>query len=239
MAKYGEMEWDDNYGDKAEKKVNNKDLFLRLDEGPNKIRLLTKPHQYITHKGVKAVGDRGFGQKVMCSNPDGKGSCPLCDQGHKANARWFFGVIDRKTGAYRLLDTSYQVYSQIKKYANNEEWGDPLKYDLNIIVDKNGGPTGYYSVQPVPHKPLSAADQAIQVDFEDLKRRVSPFTVEQVQKKLEKLLDGGTLFIPPKVEKEGAVKAKSTSTKNGKSSVSVDMEDDGDNMEFPSYDGNN
>jgi len=35
------------------------------------------------------------------------------------------------------------------------------KYDIDVVVDKNGGATGYYSVQPIAKEPLSASDQVI------------------------------------------------------------------------------
>lgn len=228
MGTYGEISWEDDFGSNSEeKKVNSKDLFLRLESGDNVVRLVTKPFQYIVHKGVKKDGDKGFGQKVSCSNPDGKGSCPVCDLGLKATTRWFLGVIDKKTTSYKVLDISYQVYNQIRKLARNTKiWGDPEKYDLNIIVDKNGGPTGYYSVQPNPHKDLTPAELQVKekVDVEDLKRRVMPPTVEVVQRRLDKLLEGGKVAMPVGVKPAG----------KGKPVVEVE---DTDNMEdvFPDY----
>lgn len=242
MATYGEIAWEDDFGGSngGEKKSNNKDSWLRLEEGSNVVRLVTRPHQYIVHKGVKKKGDKGFGQKISCSNPDGKGSCPLCDAGLKAGQRWFLGVIEDKTKTYKILDISYQVYSQIRKLARNTEvWGDPTKYNIDICVDKNGGPTGYYSVQPIPHKPLSPDAQVAKdkADLEELKRKVLPPTLEQVQKRLEKILDGGDLDIP-------AAQPAKAGSKSGavKKAVQpqVTVEDD-DNVEdiFPSYDGSN
>lgn len=233
---FGEVNWTDDFGGPEKKIVNNKDTWLRLDAGNNVVRLVTAPHQYLVHKGVKAEGEKGFGQKVSCSAVHG--SCPLCDQGHKAGPRWLLGVIDRKTSTYKILDVSWQVFSQIKKLANETEvWGDPNKYDLNIIVDKSGGPTGYYSVQPRPHKPLSAEDQAIRdnADLEDLKRRVTPLTPEQVQKRLDKVLNGGTLAAPVAADKPSKA---STSKSTGKSKAApvVEMEsEDGVDDIFPEY----
>jgi len=184
---FGEVAWDAEDFNSDSKKVNSKDLFLRLDDGPNEVRLITQPFQYLVHK-YKKEGDPGFGQKVYCSAIHK--SCPLCDMGDKAKTRWLLGVISRKTGTYKVLDVSYAVFSQIRKYAKNvQRWGDPTKYDLDIIVDKNGGATGYYSVQAIPKEPLSASDQQIKdnVDLDDLKRRVTPPTPDQVQKRLDKL----------------------------------------------------
>lgn len=238
---FGEVDWNSDLGFNgggAEKKTNNKDLWLRLEEGSNVVRLVTQPHQYITHKSVKKVGDKGFGQKVPCSAVHD--SCPLCDKGLKAGPRWLLGVIDRKTNSFKILDISYQVFSQIRKYARNVAvWGDPQKYDLDIVVDKNGGPTGYYAVQPIPHKPLSASDQKTKddADLEDLKRRVTAPTPDVVLKRLEKILgDDGELYIPAAKAAPGK---PAMGGKPGKAAP-VEMTDEEDISDiFPDYNGGN
>lgn len=187
MTTFGEVSWsDDVFGNEGKKTTNSKDLFLRLDEGPNEVRLVTQPFQYLVHK-YKNADDTGFGQKILCSAIHG--SCPLCATGDKAKPRWLLGVISRKTSTYKILDISFAVFGQIRKLAKNPKKGDPMKYDLNIEVDKNGGATGYYSVQSYDKEALSAADQDIKdkVDFDDLKRRVTPPTADIVQKRIDKI----------------------------------------------------
>src|SRR5271169_2541043 len=159
MTTFGEVNWTDDVFGGDKKTTNSKDLFLRLDEGLNEMRLITQPFQYLVHK-YKKDGDTGFGQKVQCSAIHG--SCPLCAMGDKAKPRWLLGVISRKTNTFKILDISFAVFSQIRKYAKNaQRFGDPTKYDINVEVDKNGGATGYYSVQALGKEPLSAADQVI------------------------------------------------------------------------------
>jgi hypothetical protein len=223
---FGEVSWnDDVFGGSGERK-NVKDLFIRLEEGSNEMRIVTQPYQYLVHK-YKKEGDKGFGQKVMCSSLNG--SCPLCAAGDKAKPRWLLGVISRKTQTYKILDISFAVFSQIRKLARNtQRWGDPTKYDVDIVVDKNGGATGYYSVQPISKEPLSAADQQIKdsADLDDLKRRVMPWNAEQVQKRLDKLNGEGT----------EAVIAPTTSTKQKETPAKVAMAEDDDDS-FPAYSG--
>lgn len=225
MTTFGEVSWNDSSGNSDKKNANKQDMWLRLDEGDNELRLITSPFQYLQHKYKKDESDK-FGQKVYCSAAHG--SCPLCDTGDKAKPRWLLGVISRKTGTYKILDVSWAVFSQIKKLANNtQRWGDPTKYDINIFVDKNGGATGYYSVQPLPKEPLSAEDQKIRdnVDLDDLKRRVTPPTVDQVQKRLDKI--------------NGVASSDSTSkaaAKPVKNTQAVALQDDDDlDSSFPSY----
>ena len=229
MTTFGEVSWnDDVYGDSDKKNSNAKDLFMRLDEGSNELRLITQPYQMLVHR-YKKEGDPGYGQKVYCSAIHG--SCPLCSLGDKAKPRWLLGVISRKTGTYKILDVSFAVFSQIRKLARNtQRWGDPTKYDIDIVVDKNGGATGYYSVQPISKEPLSAADQQIKdnIDVDDLKRRVTPPKPEQVQQRLDKLngVDGGTSMNK---------KSAPSMTRQVAKPAPVSMADDDDDS-FPSYD---
>jgi hypothetical protein len=239
MTTFGEVNWnDDVFPDDNGKKVNSKDLFLRLDEGVNEIRLLTQPHQYLVHK-YKKNGDTGFGQKVQCSAIHG--SCPLCAQGDKAKPRWLLGVISRKTGTYKILDISYMVFSAIRKLNKNTKFGDPTKYDINVEVDKNGGATGYYSVQAYSKEPLSAADQDIKdkIDFDDLKRRVTPPTPEKVQARMDKI-DGvtttGAATPSAPATATSAPAAAKKSTKAAAPAVSMTDDEELENS-FPSYEG--
>jgi hypothetical protein len=240
MTTFGEVAWtDDVFGGQEGKKTNSKDLFLRLDEGSNEVRIVTAPFQYLVHK-YKKEGDTGFGQKVQCSAIHG--SCPLCAEGDKAKPRWLLGVISRKTNAYKILDISFAVFSHIRKLAKNvQRWGDPTKYDIDITVDKNGGATGYYSVQPIPKEPLSAPDQVIKdgVDLDDLKRRVTPPTPDKVQARIDKIngvaVDGAAGTGVP----VAAANTKKVATKVAPAKVSipvVSMSDDEElDKAFPSY----
>lgn len=241
MTTFGEVSWnDDVFGGENKKQNNSKDLFLRLDEGSNEMRIITQPFQYLVHK-YKKEGDNGFGQKVSCSAIHG--SCPLCALGDKAKPRWLLGVISRKTGTYKILDISFAVFGQIRKYARNtNRWGDPTKYDIDIVVDKNGGATGYYSVQAISKEPLSAADQVIRDEvnstgLDDLKRRVTPPTPDQVQKRIDKIngvTDGATATTKKAATATATVAAKPTAPK---AAPAVSMTDDEElDGSFPSYD---
>jgi hypothetical protein len=238
MTTFGEVSWTDDVSFGEGKKTNGKDLFLRLNEGANEMRLITQPFQYLVHK-YKKEGDVGFGQKVQCSAIHG--SCPLCATGDKAKPRWLLGVISRPDNVFKILDISFAVFSQIRKYAKNaQRFGDPTKYDINVEVDKNGGATGYYSVQALNKEALSAADQVIKdsVDMDDLKRRVTPPTPDLVQKRIDKIngvvTDGATASAATPAKKtvatKPAVKVATTPT--------VNMTDDEElEKSFPSYEG--
>lgn len=189
MANYksGEVSWTDTVFD-ANKKDNSKNSFLRLSPGSNIVRLLTMPHQYHQHKYL-VDGGKKFGYRVNCSGANG--SCPLCEKGDKSKRRWFLGVIDRKTSSYKILDIGFSIFKAIQTLAKDDDWGDPSRYDIDIVVDPNGGSTGYYTVVAKPQKPLSAADLILREDNtpEELGRRTAPPTSEKVAERLQSIMD--------------------------------------------------
>lgn len=183
-AKFGMSDWDQELsngkGNRQAGAGGKKDVYMRLQEGSNPVRILTRPFQYLSHK-YKAEGDTGFGDKVMCSAPLHK-ACPLCDLKDRPKKRWFISVIDRKTNERKLLDISVAVYGQIKELNQSEDWGNPIHYDVDIKVNKNAPPANYYSVLPKPKKPLTDSDlvHKQEVNEEDIASKCSPPTPEFV-----------------------------------------------------------
>ncbi|KKM56174.1 hypothetical protein LCGC14_1552000 [marine sediment metagenome] len=171
---FGMVSWDQvefmNRGSDNRKR----DKFIRLQSGSNVVRLVTKPFQYVIHKW-KEEGDKGYGDKVMCSMFHG--SCPLCEKGDRPKQRWYIGLIDRKTQSYNILDMSPLIFQAVQKLNRNENWGDPGTYDIDIVVDKDAGATGYYTVMPLPKTKLSDKDVEVktgEVDLDSLKKRCNP-----------------------------------------------------------------
>ena len=229
MTTFGEISWEDDVP--GDRKDNSKDLFLRLLEGSNELRLVTRPYQYLVHKFKKEPQNpKDFGTKVSCSMIHG--SCPLCAEGNVAKPRWLLGVIERKNGSYKILDVGYAVFQQIRKLAKNPKWGDPTKYDVDVLVDPHGGATGYYTVQPLSKEALSAADQVTRdnADLEDLKRRVAPPSADVVTKRMEKIR--GTAAAPA----APAAPAKPVATRQpAKSDPAPEAVADETDEEFPDY----
>lgn len=235
MQKYGEVSWGEVQTDIMPSRENNKDTFLRLEKGANIVRIVTAPNQYSVHR-YKKESDPGFGQRVMCAGKGPGFSCPLCDLGDKAKRRWLLGAIDRKTQTYKILDVGIAVLKAIQELTRDDEWGEPIKYDINIQVDPNGGATNYYHVTPKLPKPLSANDVQIRdtIDLEDLRRRCVPPTPERVQERLDKILNG-TPATPARPAATAVANTRKASpapvVSNGASS---DDEEDPD-LEFPKF----
>ena len=215
-AKYGLTNWDEV--EVKQQSGQRKDLYMRLQDKNNVVRMITKPHEYMVHRYKTNPDDPGFGERIMSSLYHGRD--PLVDKGLKPKRRWLVGIIDRRTQSYKILDMSVSVFKSIQDLVRDEDWGDPTQYDIDIKVDKNGGPTGYYTVIPKSKKPLSAADLDIksQVDLDDLKRRCTPPTPEQVEELIK------------------AIDAKSANNKKPAGQAAVE-EDDEDDVDFPAVDG--
>jgi hypothetical protein len=182
--KNGAVSWTETVFDNSKK---GKDTFLRLNPGSNRIRLLTLPHLYHQHR-YEPAGGKKYGYRINCSRTEAEKSYPLCEQQNKAKRRWFVGVIDRATGTYKTLDIGYAVFKSIQTLAKSA-WGTPDHYDVDIIVDPQGGPQGYYFVSPMPPTPLTAADLALQEQnpSSELESKVEAPSPQRVQERLNKI----------------------------------------------------
>lgn len=227
---YGSTTWDEETGGKrggAGAGGGKRDQFMRLENGPNVLRVVTKPHRYLSHK-YKVEGDQGYGEKIPCSMPL-HGSCPVCDLKDKPKKRWFVGVIDRKHSQYKILDISVLVYDALKALNRDEDYGDPMNYDIDIKFNKDSTtPSGFYNVVPKPPKPLTESDIALKATAseEELDKKCTPPTPEWVLAKLNKIRESKGL---------AAVSAGSvpSASSNGTSAVPVDMSNDDEDIVFP------
>lgn len=180
---FGLTSWDTVELNQPTQFKKTKDLYLKLENGKNRIRCVTRPYQYSVHT-YKEEGDTGYGDKIKCSKHHG--SCAVCEENNRPKLRWYVGVIDRKTQSFKILDIGASVFKTIQEMSRDEAWGDPGKYDLTIIVNKSAAPAQYYTVMGVPPTPLSDADIKIKesVDTEELIRLVTPPTPEKTMERL-------------------------------------------------------
>lgn len=227
---FGATSWDIDTGSSFKKGPSAKDLYLRLEQGSNVIRIITKPHEYLVHQGFKPDPQApGYGKKVMSSKFYGEDCLEKPPWNLKAKRRWLVGVIDRKTQSYKLLDISKSVFDGIRELVRDSDYGPTEGYDIDIKVDKQGGATGYYKVVPKPAKPLSPADLEIKqnVDLEDLKRRCSPPTCQQMEERVKAII----------AEAGGKVPANNTSATVSNSATNVENHDSDnsgdDDFDFP------
>ena len=152
-----------------------------------------------------------------------------------AHAALAFSALERRTGEVKALNVKYGIFSAIKSLALDEDWGDPTKYDLNIKVDKNAPPTGYYTVMPQAKKPLTAVEQKLQdeMDLDALTKRCQPPAEEGAMRYFQKLTGGvvETTLAEVKAEADRASGNK-VEAANG---LAVSLADDSIDVEFPVF----
>jgi len=68
----------------------------------------------------------------------------------KESDKFAWVVIDRATGEIKAFKGGVMIYKAVKAYNNDEEWGDPTKYDLTITRTEEKG--NYYTVTASPNK---------------------------------------------------------------------------------------
>lgn len=172
--KYGQLAgWDDA-------DISSTSDFMDLKEGDNYVRIITaRPFQFVIHWVKDATGSN---RKIRCALKD----CPLCRKGHKPQARWYIGVIDRRTNSAKILEISSQVYTGIKNYASSPKWKDVTRYDINVKRAAKGTQP-LYSVVVEPPEPLDDRDEELKTNFlnkVDIGKFTQPSTPEEILEKL-------------------------------------------------------
>lgn len=153
--------------------------FMKLTEGSNVVRIVTKPYQFYSHYTEDASGKS---RNVRCAL-DG---CPVCQKGEKASPRWYVGVIDRESGYPAVLEISMQVFNGILVLKKKASWGDPRSYDIDILRKKPGSQP-LYVVTPESKSPLTDDEKSAAKELLtriSLEKISAAPTVDEVRKQL-------------------------------------------------------
>ncbi|MHA2426964.1 MAG: hypothetical protein ACXADB_02930 [Candidatus Hermodarchaeia archaeon] len=158
--------------------MNHKD-FLHLRKGRNIVRVISNPFKYLAHNidGKVVRCDLGYGDQChhphMDHNPDYEDSPTYQGQQN----RYVVGVIsrrDRRTDA-KVADIPNSIFKSIQAYSRDEDWGDPKGYDMDIVVDPDGGPC-MYTVIARPKSALSAGElRLVQSFFGEYQEQMTEF----------------------------------------------------------------
>lgn len=172
----GKINWDE--GD-----VGGSD-FVSLEEGSNAVRCISSPYQ---HYIAFVTDTSGKSRKLRSAVKD----CPLVQRGEKIQARWYVGVLSRKTGKPGIMEIGPQIFKQIVALSKKPKWGDPRAYDIDVVRQPKGSQP-LYVVSPEPKEPLSDEEQVLVKEFlkrVDLAKMTEAPTPDEV---LEKLGEMGT-----------------------------------------------
>lgn len=130
-----------NYQKVGEKYGINSDTnWFKLQEGPNKLRLVSEFEDYGSHF------DQKLNKTIICL---GKDNCDYCKAGEKPRVQFKGWAINREDNTFKLLTIGYKVYQQIGEYANSEEYGFENIPGYDITINKSGTGLGTkYTVLP-------------------------------------------------------------------------------------------
>lgn len=177
---FGEVDWDQadvNTG-------NTRSDFMRLEEKTkNRVRILGNPVQFYVHWIELPDGSK---RKINSPIGDAKLVKQLEDAGFKRQAKWFIKVLDRADGQLKLLEIGSQIYKEIKRYYEDDEWGPVNAYDVTITRGPKGSQP-LYSVMPCPKSPLESAVKQAFSEFNDridLTKLTQPADPDAVRKDL-------------------------------------------------------
>lgn len=145
------------------------DEFMKLNEGDNDIRILSRPLigklWWVSPEGV--VRGRNDGQKGdRPVRVDYKTELPDEVTDAQVKEFWMMKVWDYNSHAIKILEITQQtIIKALNEFIANKKWGDPRAYDINIKREGTGMDTKYY-VMP---SPPSAIDGDIKIAFKENK----------------------------------------------------------------------
>jgi hypothetical protein len=149
--------------------------YLKLIEGSIKFRTVSEPifgWEYWTenNKPVRLHEDPKTKPSDVRLEKDGS---------YTVKHFWAFKVIDREDGMVKIFEiTQNSIKGDITKLLENADWGDPQAYDITII-GTGKGLERRYTVQPSPHKPLTAEEKSLvartEIDLNALFKAEDPF----------------------------------------------------------------
>lgn len=159
-------------GAEAPKESGN---YLKLIEGEIKFRVVSEAiygYEYWTeaNKPVR-----------LHENPKTKPADVRIEKDGSYNVKhfWAFKVLDRADGMVKIFEiTQNGIKRDIEALLQNSDWGEPTEYDITIKgIGK--GLERRYTVQPSPHKPLTAEEKSLvartEIDLNALFKAEDPF----------------------------------------------------------------
>lgn len=119
--------------------------YMKIQEGENKFRILSKP--------IMGWEDWTLDKKPVRYALDKKPSKPLVDN-KPIKHFWAFIVWNYNEEQIQILSiTQATIRSCLESLCKDEDWGEPFHYDLKIIK-KGEGTNTEYMINPLPKKPI-------------------------------------------------------------------------------------
>jgi hypothetical protein len=160
----------DNFLPDAYEVPSSSGNYLKFDQGENRFRILSKP----------VIGWEDWkDKKPLRFHMDSKPEKPV-DPKKPVKHFWAMVVWNYKLGRIQILEiTQSSIQKAIKALAADEDWGDPLAYDIKVSRTGEGMETEY-QINPAPHKPIAEEiveqQSTVKVNLDSLFEGKDPFS---------------------------------------------------------------
>lgn len=123
--------------------------YVKLEKGENKIRILSKP----------IIGWLDWKDNKPLRFPMNEKPTKPIDPDKPIKHFWAFVVWSYNTNSIAIMEiTQATIQHAIQALSKDQDWGNPFRYDIKIIKSGEKLDTEY-TVNPVPHKPVTAEVQ--------------------------------------------------------------------------------
>lgn len=229
--------------------------YLDVPKGETKIRVVDEsPHAYEEYWVVKANGGKGSSvpfkgkedlleaenqayidkhmpaAKAVKNKDDRKKAMRKVYQGvpYKRRKKFAINVIDRKTGTIKVLDKGLGVFKELKKFADNPDYGDLRQYDITLVRKGDGMQTEYSVVPARSNEPLTEAEEKMVAEsrFDIAKAKSSDHITPEQCLKLAKGATWQEIFAENEEAEQPATSEDSSQEEPAKDEA-VTTEDDG------------
>jgi len=103
--------------------------FMELKDGDNKVRFVTEFVPYGNHFNEKLQ------KSIICV---GKEDCSECQKDNKPRVQFIGWVIDRADGDIKLLRIGYQIYSDMGKLSESDDFAFDKLPGYDVTINRTG-----------------------------------------------------------------------------------------------------
>lgn len=147
--------------------------FIKIGQGTTRMRIVSQPCVVQIHWEETSSGSR---RKVICPGA----GCPICAAGKASQRRYQLYVIDRSDAKLKVMEQGPSVISKLKQYTMDEDYGNPVKYDIKITKTGSGKETRYNVVASPNKTPITEEEKALVQAAPELDEINKPKTIEEI-----------------------------------------------------------
>lgn len=153
------------------KEVSESKILALLDK--TKLRMASNFMAYGMHIEETLLGNK---KRVNCPGV----GCPLCKAGKEPIKRYAFKIINRGDGKAYVLEVGGMVMNQIKKFAQDPQYGNPLNYDIFIKRIGTGKQTKYEVLAAPQKTPITLSEMDL-INELDINKYIKLTSIEDIR----------------------------------------------------------